>query len=118
MEKPHTGLNNCLRMLQACLRKRWSVPEQDVEREGVGGDLCSAVQEEVDHDAAAQVARVEREAVVHERVGEPVEVEDQRLLGHVGGLEQGQQVGLRVRGFCHRFQMPVVGVCRFAIYLK
>ena len=24
MEKPHTGLNDCLRMLQACFRKRMS----------------------------------------------------------------------------------------------
>ena len=29
MEKPHTELDDCLRMLQACCRKRMSVPELD-----------------------------------------------------------------------------------------
>ena len=74
--------------------------EKDIQREGVGGYLGGAVQQKVDHDGAAQVAWVEGEAVVHEGVGEPVEVEDQRLLGHVGGPEKGQEVRrLRVRGF-------------------
>ena len=29
MEKPHTGLDDCLRMLLTCLRKRMSVPKND-----------------------------------------------------------------------------------------
>ena len=28
MEKPHTGLDDCLRMLQACFRKRMSGPDK------------------------------------------------------------------------------------------
>ncbi len=41
---------------------------------------------------AAQVANVEREPVVDQCVDEPVEVDVERLLPHVGRLEQAQQV--------------------------
>ena len=119
--------------------------EEDVQREGVGGDLRHAVQEKVDHHCAPlekpglnlnefqsdqadakskavphQIARVESEAVVDERVGEPVEVEDERLLGHVGRPEQGQQIRLPAPrgGLDHRFQVPVVGVSFFTVDLK
>ena len=53
-EKPHTGLEECLRMLLMCFRKRKSVP--GVEDDGVGDDGDSDGRVPVDRDREEDVA--------------------------------------------------------------
>ena len=62
--------------------------EENQEAAGVSRDLHGAVQQEVDHHGAADVAGVEDEAVVDQGDGEPVDVHDEGLLGHVWGAEE------------------------------
>ena len=74
MEEPHTGLDDCLRMLQTCFRKRMSVPDVvAVVHHGLDPPHLAAVlpvsdAAYVDHDALPAVRKVLGERLVEVRL--------------------------------------------------
>ena len=77
MEKPHAGLDECLRILLSCFRARNSVPDpDDLRRRG-------------DHDALLQPGRLPAERGVDDVVGVG------RVLGQVRPRQEGQKSGVQ-----------------------
>ena len=76
MEKPHTGLDDCLRMLQACFRKRMSVPDKLL----LPAPVVLLRPDQVPHQRHRPLLPPLREAVVVRRTGA------HRLVHHVALL--------------------------------